>query len=104
MTDTLISLISILIGIIGANLIGYIFKKYSFGIIGNTIAGVFGSIFLIKSFGRLGFDPILIMKSGSVDIELFVLNALVSFCGGVIAVVLIKRLRNKMTKHTHEIN
>jgi len=104
MTDTLISLISIMIGIIGANLTGYIFKKYSFGSIGNTIAGVFGSIFLIKSFGRLGFDPILIMKSGNVDVELFTLNALVSFCGGAIAVVLIKMLRDKMTKHVREIN
>lgn len=49
MTDTLISLISILFGIIGANSTEYIFKKYSFGITGNTIASVFGSVFLIKS-------------------------------------------------------
>ena len=103
MTDTLISLISIIIGIIGANLTGYVFKKYSFGSIGNTIAGVFGSIFLIKSFGRFGFDPMLIMKSGNVDVELFTLNALVSFFGGAIAVISIKMLRDKMTKQVHEI-
>ncbi len=102
MTDTLISLISIIIGIIGANLTGYIFKKYSFGIIGNTIAGVFGSIFLIKSFGRLGFDPISILKSENLDIGLFALNALVSLCGGVVAVILIKKFRNSMTQNTRK--
>ena len=51
MTETLISLLSILLGIVGANSTGFVFKKYSFGVVGNTIAGVFGSILLIKSFG-----------------------------------------------------
>ena len=96
MTDTLISLISILIGIIGANVTGYIFKKYSFGIVGNTIAGVFGSIFLIKSFGRLGFDPNLIMALRSMNYYLFIINSVVSYFGGSIAVVLIFRLKNKI--------
>ncbi len=67
MTTTLISLISILIGIIGANTIGFVLKKYSFGIIGNTIAGVFGSVFLIKSLGRLGFDPVSITNSTNIN-------------------------------------
>jgi len=100
MTDTLISLISILIGIIGANLTGFIFKKYSFGIIGNTIAGVFGSIFLIKSLGRLGFDPLSIMQSGNINTSLFTINSLVSFCGGILAVILLKMLKNKMSRKT----
>jgi len=95
MTDTLISLISIVIGIIAANLTGLVFKKYTLKIIGNTIAGVFGSILLIKSFGRLGFDPKAIMQSGSVDYNLFTLNAMVSFCGGVLAVILLSKLRAK---------
>lgn len=98
MTDTLVSLISILIGIVGANLMGYIFKNYSFGILGNTIAGVFGSIFLIKSFGRLGFDPISIMQLGSFNHNLFIINTIVSFIGGSLAVVLISKLKNKMNK------
>lgn len=98
MTDTLISLISIFIGIVGANLAGFVFKKYSFGLLGNTIAGVFGSVFLIKSFGRLGFNPISIMQSGTLNIKLFIVNSLVSFLGGVIAVILIKMLRNGMDK------
>jgi uncharacterized membrane protein YeaQ/YmgE (transglycosylase-associated protein family) len=98
MTDTLISLISIYIGVIGANLTGFVFKKYSFGIIGNTIAGVFGSIFLIKSFGRLGFDPVSIMQSGKINIILFTINSVVSFFGGVFAVILLKRFKSKMDK------
>lgn len=96
MTDTLISIISIMIGIIGANITGFVFRKYSFGIVGNTIAGVFGSIFLIKSIGRLGFDPKSIMQLGSVDVSLFIINSVVSFFGGIIALILIHRLKNKM--------
>ena len=96
MTSTLISLISIFIGIIGANITGYIFKKYSFGLIGNTIAGVFGSIFFIKSFGRMGFDPNSIVQLGTVDYSLFALNSFVSFFGGSISLVLIYLLKNKM--------
>ena len=96
MTDTLIALISILAGIFGANLSGLIFKKYSFGIVGNTIAGVFGSIFFIKSFGRLGFDPVSIMKLGEVNLIVFLINMLISFFGGISAVFLIFQLKNKM--------
>lgn len=98
MTATLISLISVLIGIIGANITGYIFKKYTFGFIGNTIAGVFGSIFIIKSLGRLGFDPNSIMQSGNVNFGLFVLNVVMSFFGGAIAVILIYKIKMIMSK------
>lgn len=96
MTDTLISLISILIGIIGANLMGFLYKKYSFGLTGNTIAGVFGSILCIKSFGRLGFDPVSIMQSGETNLLLFGLNCVVSFSGGALAIVLLKTLKEAM--------
>jgi uncharacterized membrane protein YeaQ/YmgE (transglycosylase-associated protein family) len=96
MTETLISLISILIGIIGANSTGFIFEKYSFGVIGNTIAGVFGSIFLIKAFGRFGFDPLSIMQNGTFNSLLFSINCIVSFFGGSFAVILISKLKNKM--------
>ena len=96
MTDTLISLISILIGIIGANLMGFVFKKYSFDLVGNTIAGVFGSIFFIKSFGTLGFHPSAIMESGSTNILLFIINVIVSFWGGAFAIFFAKKLKTKM--------
>ena len=96
MTDTLIALMSILIGIIGANLMGFLYKKYSFGLTGNTIAGVFGSILCIKSFGRLGFDPISIMETGNTNWLLFCLNCVVSFLGGVVAIVLLKEFKRVM--------
>ena len=48
MTDTLIAIISIFLGMIGANIFAAIKKKYSLGFIGNTITGIYGSIFFIK--------------------------------------------------------
>jgi len=98
MTHTLISLISIIVGIIGANVAGLILKKYTLGITGNTIAGVFGSVLLIKSFGRLGFNPNAIMNLGSINFNLLSINILVSFLGGVIAVILIQKLKARMNK------
>lgn len=99
MTDTLIAIISIFIGIFGANLFAVLKKKYHMGFTGNTISGVFGSIFFIKVFGRLGFGPMAIMKTGEVDPLLFTLNILVSFLGGAVGLVAIKLIRNKLNKH-----
>lgn len=99
MTETVISLISILIGILGAHSAGVVFKKYSFGLIGNTIAGVFGSILVIKAFGRFGFDPSSIMHLRGFNLNLFSINVLVSFLGGSFAVVLIAMLKNKMNRN-----
>lgn len=96
MTDTLIALISIFVGLISANLLGYYSKKYSFGLTGNTIIGIFGSIFFIKVFGRLGFGPKAIMQSGTVDVLLFVINMFVSCVGGVAGLYLAKAFKNKM--------
>lgn len=96
MTDTLIAIISIFIGMIGANLFAVLKKKYSMGFTGNTIAGIFGSIFFIKIFGKLGFDPISIMESGTVNMFLFTMNVLVSLVGGVIGLIAIKTIRKKL--------
>lgn len=98
MTGTLISLISILIGIIAANSTGFILKKYSFGVVGNTIAGVFGSILFIKSFGRLGFNPWSIMNDGDFDGFRFAINVLVSALGGVLGLMFAKMIYNKFNK------
>ena len=98
MTDTLIAIISIFIGIIGANMLAVLKKKYDMGFPGNTIAGIFGSIFFIKIFGRLGFGPMAIMKSGEVNILLFTINILVSFIGGAIGLIVIKLIRKKLDK------
>jgi len=96
MTATLISLLSIFIGIIGANSSGFSYKKYSFGFTGNTIAGVFGSIFLIKSIGRMGFSPKFIVHSEQVNYSLLSLNMIVSFIGGFIAVIVIYKIKIRM--------
>lgn len=98
MTATLISLISIVFGIIGANSISLFYKEQSFGFIGNTIAGVFGSILIIKSFGRLGFNPQSIVVGDSVSFSLFAVNCIVSFLGGAGSVLLIQYLKNKFEK------
>jgi uncharacterized membrane protein YeaQ/YmgE (transglycosylase-associated protein family) len=96
MTDTLISIISIFIGILGANLMGLLYKKQSFGLTGNTITGIFGSIFFIKIFGRLGFDPRSIMFTGEVNSILFIINAVVSFFGGFLGLCFIKWIIDKL--------
>ena len=98
MTGTLISLISILIGIIAANTFGYFNKKYTFGFIGNTLVGVFGSIFFIKSFGRLGFDPCSIMQNQNINIMLFSINCMVSAFGGALGLVIAKWIYKKLNK------
>ncbi|MHA7941529.1 hypothetical protein ACJOV8_000405 [Formosa sp. 3Alg 14/1] len=92
MTGTLISLISIFIGIIAANVFGALKRNYSFGFTGNTLIGVFGSIFLIKTFGRLGFDPWSIMEHGMFHPTFFVLNCIVSALGGILGLIAIKRI------------
>lgn len=99
MTATLISLISLLIGIIGANTAAIAYKKYSLGIVGNTIAGVFGSIFFIKSFGRLGFDPFTIVQSGNINFKLISINFIVSFFGGIIGLIILKKLKVILNKN-----
>lgn len=98
MTDTLISLIGIFVGLLAANLFSVLKKKYSLGFAGNTIAGIFGSILFIKLFGPLGFDPRSIMASGEMNGFLFTLNMLVSLIGGVIGLLGIKLIKTKMTK------
>lgn len=101
MTGTLISLISVFIGIASANLFGYIKNKYSFGFTGNTLIGVFGSIFLIKSFGRLGFDPWSIAANGIFHYNLFIINCAVSVLGAVFGLVVAKYLEQKLNKKEH---
>ncbi|NRD22624.1 hypothetical protein HNV10_05190 [Winogradskyella litoriviva] len=97
MTGTLISLISIFIGIISANVFAYFKNKYSFGFTGNTLIGVFGSILFIKTFGRLGFDPWAIMGDGIFHSSLFVVNCLVSIFGSIIGLIVIKSITIKVS-------
>ena len=96
MTATLIALISITIGIIAANIFAKLNTTYQFGFTGNTIAGVFGSIFFIKAFSRLGFDPFSILKTGTVNYALLLINLLVSAFGAILFVILLKKISIKM--------
>jgi uncharacterized membrane protein YeaQ/YmgE (transglycosylase-associated protein family) len=98
MTLTLISMISISAGIAGANLLAILKKKYTMGFTGNTVAGIFGSIFFIKSFGRFGFDPFAIMETGVINYLLFTTNMFISLLGGAIALFITKLVTNKMNK------
>ena len=96
MTGSLISLLSITAGILGANIFARLFEKHSFGLTGNTIAGVFGSIFIIKSIGRLGFDVNAIMRSAELDIALLTLNLTISLIGGAFTVFFASWLKNRV--------
>lgn len=98
MTGTLISLISIFIGLIAANVFAYFKKSYTFGFTGNTLIGVFGSILCIKTFGRLGFDAWSIMNNGDFDKFRLTINFLVSALGGIVGLVLVKYIYRKMNK------
>ena len=98
MTDTLISLISIFIGVIAANVFGIFSKKQYFDIVGNSMAGVFGSIFFIKALGRLGISPTDIMKTGTVNNVLLIVNLLVSIFGAIIILVSLKKINIKLNK------
>ncbi|MFY0713673.1 hypothetical protein J1D01_08355 [Seonamhaeicola sp. NFXS20] len=98
MTGTLISLISVFVGIIGANLTGHFKKKYSFGLTGNTLVGVFGSILLVKTFGRLGFDPWSIMNNGDFNGLRLTINIMMSALGGILGLIAVKKVYFKMNK------
>lgn len=100
MTGTLISLLSILIGIIAANIFGHLKQRYSFGFTGNTLVGVFGSILLIKTFGRLGFDAWSIMNNGDFNGLRLVVNILFSILGGVLGLVFSKFVVSKMNRNS----
>lgn len=96
MTGTLISLISIFIGIMASNLFGYFKSKYTFGFTGNTLIGVFGSILFIKTFGRLGFNPWSIMENETFHTSLFLINCVISGLGGILGLIASKAIYNKL--------
>jgi len=83
MTQTIVSLLSIVFGIFGANFFAALYNKFSFGFTGNTILGVFGSILFIKSIGRLGLSPNFVVVDGQMSLPLLLGNLLLSFCGGI---------------------
>jgi uncharacterized membrane protein YeaQ/YmgE (transglycosylase-associated protein family) len=85
MNPSFISLIGILFGVLGANSIFFINKKRSFGITGNSIIGVFSSVFFIKTLGKL-FHLFLDLKL--LSLVIFFIG---SFIIGYICVLLSKK-------------
>jgi uncharacterized membrane protein YeaQ/YmgE (transglycosylase-associated protein family) len=94
MTPSLLALLSIAFGIVGTNIFAIIFKKYSFQFIGNTILGVFGSIFFVKMLGPLGFSINSVVNSQHPNF-LFAVNIIISIFGGIIFLVLLKKITSK---------
>jgi len=93
MNPSSLALLSILVGIIAANIFAYLKPKYSFDAVGNSIAGVFGSVLLIKSFGRLGFSPTDIVDATHFKVFPFILNMLVSAIGAVAFLFFVVKLK-----------
>lgn len=98
MTQTIICLLSIVFGILGANSFAFLFKKYSFGFTGNTVLGVFGSILFIKSIGRLGLSPNFVVVDQQTSLVLLLGNLLLSFCGGVFFLYAVFFLKRRFDK------
>lgn len=85
-------------GIIGSNLMARIYPKFTLGLTGNTIIGVFGSVLFIKSLGRFGIDPKIIMANGQVSIYLLILNFIIAILGGGISLAMISIINKKIQK------
>ena len=96
MTETIIALLSIVIGIIATLILGQVKQKLSFGLIGNCMIGVFGSVLFNKFFARFGFDPASICANNSTNLPLLLINMLVSALGGILLLLLLNLLRGKI--------
>lgn len=96
MTATIISLLSIVTGLLGAVLTGWLKPKMSFGFTGNIIIGVFSSILFIKSFGRLGFSPSDIVVQQKIDYFLLIINLSISLGSGVLGILFVSKIKHKL--------
>ena len=96
MTETSISLLSILVGILGAVFLGFLKPNLSLGITANIIIGVFASIFVTKSFGRLGFTPNDIMIHQKVNYLLLGINLSISVISGMLGLFIVSKIKQKL--------
>ena len=92
MTETSISLLSIVCGILGALTWLFLSKPKVFGLTSCVLIGVFSSVFVVKSFGRIGFDPFSIMSLGEINNWLLIINLSVSLTSGFIGVYIASKL------------
>lgn len=96
MTETSISLLSILLGIMSAVLFAKLKPMYSLGLAGNCIVGVFGSILFVKIFGRLGHvAPNNMVLNSNINYIKLVANLIISSSGGIIGLFFIKKIKSK---------
>jgi len=93
MIPSLISIVSVFIGIIATFVFTALYKKYFISLSINVVAGVFGSIFLTKAFGRFGVNPKLIYAQSQLHINLLVYNLSLSIIGGILAIIIIVKLK-----------
>ncbi len=93
MLESLVALLGITIGIIGLNIFTLFYPKLSFGLVGNSIIAVFGSVFFMKSFGRLGFNPQAIVSLGTINLTLLFINLVVSILGAIVLLLVAQRLK-----------
>ncbi len=92
MNESLISIIGILMGIIGTLSFSKFNTKYSFGFTGNIIIGVFGAVFFTKLVSRFGINPFKIVANNVFSLKLFLVYLLISLIGGIIALILLKKV------------
>lgn len=93
MTETSISLLSILVGIVAALLFAKLKPIYSLGFAGNCIVGVFGSILFIKVFGRLlNLAPDAVVLENGIHLLKLTANLLLSALGGLLGLYIAHRL------------
>ncbi len=99
MTETLLSLLSIILGIIGTLIFTKVYSKYSFGFKGNVLVGVFGSVFFIKIFNRLGLSPFEIVNENKIIVYLLILNLLISAIGGVFGILFLNKIKSYLNRN-----
>lgn|GEM_PF-713767 len=95
MIESLFSLLSVTFGIIGALGFAQLKKKYSSGLVANTIVGVFGSILMVKTVGKLGFDPRAITAQHTIHLTPLLINVMVCLISGAGALYLLAKIRAK---------
>ena len=95
MNESLLSLLSVCFGIFGAMMLPILTKRNFFGLIGNIIIGVFGSVFFTKLIGRFGVNPMTIIENNQINYLFLILYFLIAIIGGAISLWLFKKIISK---------
>jgi len=95
MNESLIALSSIVVGVFGVIIYTKLSNSNYFSLTANVIISVFGSVFFTKSFGSLGLKPTTIFSNDSLNIFLLIGYYFISISGGVITLIIIKKVASK---------